>query len=168
MPIVSLSNRVHLFRVASTGSVLDHDRTHFTAGAPLDKAKLTEDTLKAHIKSGFVVPKNAGRTDEPPRSEDKMPPLVAHNQDDTSSKPVTKDGGTGESKVLVKEIAQNQVHQRQTVWTLDPSTLKNLTLPELNVMIGERDPNIKPFETQEEAIAQLSAEFRADSQTATS
>lgn len=41
------------------------------------------------------------------------------------------------------------------VWNLDPEALKTKTLATLNVMVAERDPDKGPFDTEEEAIAQL-------------
>lgn len=41
------------------------------------------------------------------------------------------------------------------VWNLDPEALKTKSLATLNVMIAERDPDKGPFDTEEEAIAQL-------------
>jgi len=43
-------------------------------------------------------------------------------------------------------------------WKLDPAQLEGKPLQELNLMIKERDDSIEPFETVEEAIAQLSAD----------
>lgn len=44
-------------------------------------------------------------------------------------------------------------------WGLDPDGLTGHTLEHLNLLVGERDPAMPPFETVEEAIAQLSSEF---------
>ncbi len=44
-------------------------------------------------------------------------------------------------------------------WGLDPDGLTGRTLEHLNLLVGERDPSMSPFETVEEAIAQLSSEF---------
>lgn len=44
-------------------------------------------------------------------------------------------------------------------WMCDPDMLEPFTLEELNVMVLERDPNMEPFETREEAITQLSEDF---------
>lgn len=41
------------------------------------------------------------------------------------------------------------------IWNLDPEALQGMSLAALNVMIAERNPEIGPFETDEEAIAQL-------------
>lgn len=41
-------------------------------------------------------------------------------------------------------------------WDLKPERLQNKSLEQLNVMVRERDASIEPFETREEAIAQLS------------
>lgn len=46
-----------------------------------------------------------------------------------------------------------------SLWTVDPATLKGKDLKVLNAMIVERDPKQTPFETVEEAIAQLSLDF---------
>lgn len=47
-------------------------------------------------------------------------------------------------------------------WNKDPKALTMRTLEELNVMVGEVDPNVEPFETIEEAIAQLSKNYEPD------
>lgn len=48
-------------------------------------------------------------------------------------------------------------------WDLDPETLRGLPLEQLNLMVRERDPNVAPFDNVDEAIAQLSVEFRKPS-----
>lgn len=48
-----------------------------------------------------------------------------------------------------------------SVWTLDPATLQKTSLEALNMKVKELDPKVKPFETREEAIAQLSADWKA-------
>lgn len=45
-------------------------------------------------------------------------------------------------------------------WVLDPATLTGKKVEDLNVMILERDPTVKPFETVEEAVAFLSQDFQ--------
>lgn len=46
-----------------------------------------------------------------------------------------------------------------SLWTVDPATLKGKDLKQLNAMIVERDPKQTPFDTVEEAVAQLSIDF---------
>jgi hypothetical protein len=48
-------------------------------------------------------------------------------------------------------------------WSIDPATLRGMTLEQLNVMVAERDEKgeIKAFTTIEEAIAFLSQDFEA-------
>ena len=51
------------------------------------------------------------------------------------------------------------VPPKVAIWNLDPEALKDKSLAALNVMIAERNPDREPFETEEEAISQLSMEF---------
>lgn len=51
-------------------------------------------------------------------------------------------------------------------WDLDPATLRGKKIDELNVMVLERDPAVKPFDTEKEAIAQLSMGFVKKPKTA--
>jgi hypothetical protein len=44
-------------------------------------------------------------------------------------------------------------------WDRDPKELEGLELDQLNVMIGEIDASIPPFETVEEAVLWLSQDF---------
>lgn len=50
--------------------------------------------------------------------------------------------------------------QTQSLWIMDPANLESKDLDELNVMIAERDPEIEPFQTVEEAKAQLTKDFK--------
>ena len=45
-------------------------------------------------------------------------------------------------------------------WYLDPVELQGWTLENLNLKVKEIDPDVEPFETSEEAIAQLTADFQ--------
>lgn len=44
-------------------------------------------------------------------------------------------------------------------WNLDPATLSDKSIEQLNAMVLERDPKVKPFDTPEEAMAFLSSDF---------
>lgn len=48
------------------------------------------------------------------------------------------------------------------IWSYDPATLQGHPLLDLNQLIATTDPSMEPFETVEEAIAQLSREFVPD------
>ena len=45
-------------------------------------------------------------------------------------------------------------------WNVDPVTLSGKDLQHLNIMVLERDPTMTPFETIEEAAAQLTKDFK--------
>jgi len=45
-------------------------------------------------------------------------------------------------------------------WNVDPVTLVGKDLQHLNIMVLERDPTMTPFETIEEAAAQLTKDFK--------
>lgn len=50
---------------------------------------------------------------------------------------------------------------RKSKWDLDPDALRGLSVDQLNVMIRERDENfVVPFETVEECVAHLCADFK--------
>lgn len=44
-------------------------------------------------------------------------------------------------------------------WNFNPKDLAGKSIAQLNALVLERDPAVKPFETTEEAIAFLSAEY---------
>jgi len=45
-------------------------------------------------------------------------------------------------------------------WDVNPINLSGMQLQQLNIMVLERDPTMTPFETIEEAAAQLSKDFK--------
>lgn len=46
------------------------------------------------------------------------------------------------------------------IWTCPVDTIKNKSLEELNAMVIERDPKMRPFDDRQEAIAQLSQDVK--------
>jgi hypothetical protein len=46
-----------------------------------------------------------------------------------------------------------------SIWTMDPDGIRGLALDQLNIMILERDDEVAPFETVEEAAAWLSQDY---------
>lgn len=52
------------------------------------------------------------------------------------------------------------VTQLQSVWIMNPANLEGLDLNQLNIMVAERDPHVKPFDTVEEAKSQLTKDFK--------
>lgn len=50
-------------------------------------------------------------------------------------------------------------------WTLNPADIKDVPLEQLNALVIERDPTVKPFSDAKEAIAFLSQDFDLMPQT---
>lgn len=46
-----------------------------------------------------------------------------------------------------------------SIWIVDPSGIRGLSLDQLNIMILERDPDVAPFEDELEAAGWLSKDF---------
>lgn len=61
------------------------------------------------------------------------------------------------ARPTVQEIDRAQ----RSKFAIDPDGIRALTLDQLNVMVQERDASIAPFETEEEAVACLSADYIA-------
>lgn len=90
-----------------------------------------------HIKSGFVV--ELDTPDPLPEEQRKFVEPIASDQD---------------------LAVQGTKLQAVGKWALDPKALKGKTLDQLNVMVKERDAQLKPFEKTEDAIERLSSDFR--------
>ena len=48
-------------------------------------------------------------------------------------------------------------------WQFDPAKLKKLDVEKLNLMIADIDSEVGPFETRDEALAQLTKDFQGTS-----
>ena len=89
---------------------------------------------------------------------------VDHTGDDDAAKQPLQSEAAQASQVkseLTQAIETKKSNPRG-LWECDPDALKGLSIENLNVMVGERDESIGQFETVEEAIAQLSADFKGE------
>ena len=121
---------------------------------------LTRSQQSEHLKSGFMVVKGspeeaAGRFASPPCT---VAPI-----------PIGEDGNEGKEKPIEVKAPQTIIPPKETeisdskesgsVWVLDPDGLFGKDIEELNVMIAERQPEVDPFDTAEEAITWLSQDY---------
>lgn len=140
----------------------------FKAGELIPEGLFPQATIKEHLASGYCEPVNVGTPPEQDIPTDNVPgvqpaPIIPSGTRDTSpSAPVelvtTAPGGVT-SSVQIKKDPVPEVKTPLSIWNLDPEQLKGKSLDELNVMILERDDTIDPFDTLEEAVAQLSQDF---------
>ncbi|MFG0317080.1 MAG: hypothetical protein ACF8XB_07405 [Planctomycetota bacterium JB042] len=125
--------------VAKGRSILLPDRSQITEGQTVPLDRVSRDLAREYVRSGFAVEASSGPSvfdedDRPP--EDPRPP-----QDD-------RPPGQRDAPPFQK-------------WGLDPDGLTGLSLEQLNLLVRERDPDIEPFDTVEEAVVQLSHEYVA-------
>ena len=76
----------------------------------------------------------------------------------TSSKVTVS--GTPFLKTLVENPPKPTKLDTVGRWDVDPINLTSMNLQQLNIMVLERDPTMTPFETIEEAAAQLFKDFK--------
>jgi len=125
---------------------LASERRVLRAGTIIESGDLPAEVLQRLERKHVVIPLGLPRDEAQARDD-------ARNE-----KPILPIGGTAgdeDGKPLKQAPRLTKVSQ----WALDPDMLRSKSVEVLNVMIRERDASIEPFETQEEAIAQLSRDF---------
>jgi len=68
----------------------------------------------------------------------------------------------GVNQTFTPPPAQEPITQKSSIWDTDPAGLKDKDLETLNIMILERDTSANPVATVEEAIQQLSKDFKSE------
>lgn len=123
--------------VAKGRSILLSDLRHLKEGrilsaAQLEKAGWPADRVAEGIKAGHLIE----------LSEQAVANLLGASIPQEA--PSSPGGGTGHGP-----------------WNYDPAALQGKSLEQLNAIVLGVDPNIPAFETSEEAIAHLSANFKS-------
>jgi|GEM_PF-3269456 len=148
----------------------------FTQGEPIrlqgnSYPPLTSPQIEEHLRSGYLQlygikdePITASDLTDSPPGKVETPPLPGPGKDGIDPKEAVMSINTGGVEVSSKPTAPPVV-QEQSPWNLDAETLQGKDVDELNVMILERDENGPEFETKEEAMAFLSQDFAAPSQS---
>lgn len=155
------------------GCVLDMD--------VINANKITQAWLDEQHAAGFVEPVTEVRPvmqGAPPPAPPGVNPIPVGG--DGSSRVTTTDPGAPrisipsipgqQSSGGLSQTSQPFVPPQQaggqalSKWNLDPATLHGKDLGQLNVMVLERDSTIAPFSTVQEAIVQLSRDWRPRTQ----
>lgn len=124
------------------------------------------------LEGGSLLPSNIGWDQKRIDQEVARGFLVRVN--DPTDNPLRDVGSDPESKAIPAETDDDLRELRTTdpvdakgnrnkaagAWSFNPKDLKALPLEVLNQRILEIDHTIEPFQTKEEAIAQLSQDFR--------
>lgn len=131
----------------------------FSAGTILSKAVMAEiptENIGSFLKSGHLVEVGGDFDSE----EDDMgaktetPPIPAEITQGKKGDKTARDLHLGDAKgERILPVGK---------WDYDPSdpVIQKMTLEELNRLVIEKDGDMEPFESKEEALAQLSADFR--------
>lgn len=106
-------------------------------------------------------------------SDQKLPGSILNIPNEAEAKNLIKSGFVHEPGKLHKKtevpalgveesgsLTTTTKNTAKTPWSTNPAELSETSLEDLNIMILERDPTIAPFETREEAVAQLTMDFK--------
>ena len=157
----------------------------FRGGSVVTEGEMSKGQMEEHIRSGHAEPVNIGSAPVPDQLVERPPGMVDMPNVSSSdnqvivlrdaSAPVTafgkKDPGpgpiviTGDEKTIQQSVKltgkkDKAPKQRTSIWDLNPDDLADKDLDDLNAMVLERDQDLPLFETPEEAIAQLSKDFK--------
>ena len=128
---------------------------------------LPPHSRKEHLESGFMVEEGsreqaAAVYAPPPGTTAPIP--IGEQGTDGDAKPIEieqpKSAFTKEEPEKVSTPVEDKIEGKKgSVWILDPDGLRSKSLEELNVMVIERQPELEPFETYQEAVAWLSQDY---------
>lgn len=136
------------YRISNRETLL-HGGTIIPAGSPLPAGIFNQKQIDEHVRTGFLVAIGSER------DNNKRDVGVA-----LGTVPL-RTNITDDNRVLRATDPNAPKTSKKGRWAFDPNQLKPLTLEELNLKIAGIDHNIAPFDTEAEAIAQLSQDFRA-------
>ena len=116
------------------------------------------EMIPGYLEEGFLIPLRGAKPD----LKGIEASIVTHDsvrtpedRAEVARTPLTPFGDVGGSRIEpLKRI------RARSCWEHDPDTIRGRSLEEMNLMIVDLDPRIRPFETVEEAVAQLSADFQ--------
>jgi len=129
-------------------------------GQPLKGGSILSDELvkiigpknvEDHVRNGLLIPLGSERDTE--QNDTGVDPNLKPIKSE-----VTDDGRTLRT---FDKPGTPKPQQPKGRWNYDPKFLKGKSLEDLNRHVIEIDHTIVPFQTKEEAIAQLSTDFRS-------
>ncbi len=143
--------------VAEGGSImLPRGKGLLKPGDEVKPEHLNEKQLGEKIRTGYVVTQHRTSPRLDPEAFVENPPGKVDNP------PVNLTGKTKEERpITVADRAPVPRLPRVSLWDLDPDGIRGSSLDSLTVMVSERARTVDPFETTEEAIAQLSQDYVA-------
>lgn len=155
-----MARNQQIFRVAPGCSVISRQGVLFRAGSQVPVDQFKKQDLEGHVKSGFLLPQ--GSEIQP----GELPPGVVDPGPLSSSDKarVTTTGRQEPSVQIQTSPSPRRVEAKSdpSPWTIDPASLKNKDLDQLNAMVQERDSEVPAFETEQEALAHLTQDFKAE------
>lgn len=163
-----------LFRVKHGGSVYDNKGRLHVGGSLITNEHCTSQQLEEHLKSGYIEPAESYAAPEAAKiveeipGRDQMPPLKEGESVVTrasaagveSFKVESSDDEPAKVAAATPQPSAGVVIQQESIWNLDPATLKGKDVNQLNAMVKERSLDVTPFETAEEAAAYLSKDYK--------
>lgn len=124
------------------------------SGRVVTSDDVPEVKIAGYIKNGFLIPLGEATPDATGIEAavlgiDSVREDVSHQR----RMPLTKPEEVGAAPMKTRMTFRSD-------WDTAPEKLLGKELETLNFMVKERDANIQPFETVEEAIAQLTKDYR--------
>jgi len=125
------------------------------SGRVVTSDDVPEGKIASYVKSGFLIPLGEATPDATGIEAAVLGnDSVRENAGHQATMPLTKPEEVGMKPVKDSRI----VHRTQ--WDTAPHKLEGKSLEVLNLMVKERDPRVAPFETVEEAMAQLTKDYK--------
>jgi hypothetical protein len=174
-----------MLKVSNRGSVLTPNSVVLLPGTQVTRGVFTDDQIREHLRSGFMVELGAGREVPVFEPDSEAGPAVGEdNVGDNASASQINAGDIAEAqarddKVMVPgavmttpkgdTITQGIVPKDKPVgeklisegkWNDNPVELQALDIDSLNLRVLEKDPDVTPFSDKDEVVAFLSMDYR--------
>ncbi len=157
------------YRVRQGVSILDKSRL-YRGGEFIPDGRLTFEQAEEKVRNGFLeivnddAPELPNKiTDKHPGTENQIPFRVKDSgvieTHERHGSPISVRTQAGTKENVSPPPQQSMARQVVSPWTFNPALLQHKALPELNVMIRDKDGSVAPFETSQEAIAWLSQDY---------
>lgn len=134
-----IENRPDNRPAAATGNPIPGNVT----ANPLQGAKKDSDGTMTIDRDGSIV-----------SADESVPNLTPVNPNVSPEQPLIV------NRKQTDEAADPSKIELTGTWNFDPGVLASKDLQSLNLLAGERQPGIQPFASVEDAIVQMSSEFR--------
>lgn len=152
-----------ILKVRRGGSIICPKGKIYKAGSAIPQGVLTAEQVREHIRSGYLEVVRSTKDVIPSIDEvvaagysrSHAEKIVEEVAERYGEKPVEHPPGV-EPDLGITDEGKPVVHPR---WSFDPDGLRGHDLDTLNVMILERDGDVDPFESVEEAVAWLSQDY---------